>query len=489
MKNMKLIFLIFGVLLSLNSSVGYAISEEDIKSLNMFENASSMDDLTKETVEKVMAVVERVSSLDVKPDKLFYKFCEGNGRTKDDCECRANKFKDKNNNISEYKTHYYSIKDEVKVLGFKSRMLSQMLLARKYGINPNSINRVNKQAMNNGGAMAKRCNISAHKLAGTITDGSYDGAWLYPLSSSSSKTVAVLYIKDGNIISTNITMPRLSRKQKKSGEAAELRWDNSVTKWEVVNVSKGVFDFELKSESKSRYLNLLPKKSLYTLDGKILQNGQEYVRFYDLDTATHQWKEFYEGDLGKVVVKSGIKSRNPEWTKYWVTRKEEISWGFKELTGIDISPKTKSKFGNDIDIIGDENYVKVIDRCLGLLGSKAPEVLKFVDQNIGVISRSSRSGMHAYENPPRFDFSLNEALHSDEWCAGAIVHDAYHSWLFKKNKLTKNECNTYHLWGGKEAELEAIRYQEKVLISLGASKELIEYARSLDGSHGGEHCG
>ncbi|WP_049630670.1 hypothetical protein [Cellvibrio sp. pealriver] len=143
-----------------------------------------------------------------------------------------------------------------------------------------------------------------------------------------------------------------------------------------------------------------------------------------------------------------------------------------------------------IEIEGTPKYKKQVEACLGLLERKASAEYEFIRSHIGIIAQNKRSGMRAWEVPPRYQMSDTTAFYSVTWCAGTIAHDAYHSYLYKKHAAINGENNgngekpAYELWGGKSAEKEAIEFQLKVMKKIGASAHEINYLTSLDGTHG-----
>jgi hypothetical protein len=137
-----------------------------------------------------------------------------------------------------------------------------------------------------------------------------------------------------------------------------------------------------------------------------------------------------------------------------------------------------------VDIEGSQGYQRQVKRCLKLLSQKAPKEYKLVTDYIGVISQSKRSGMRAWENPPRYQMSDKTAFHSLTWCAGTIAHDSYHSYLYNKYLPVGGGKPPYDKWAGITAEKKAIKFQLTVMIKLGASKHEINYLKSLDGTHG-----
>jgi len=137
-----------------------------------------------------------------------------------------------------------------------------------------------------------------------------------------------------------------------------------------------------------------------------------------------------------------------------------------------------------LTIDGDNKYKSQVKKCLKLLSTKARTEYKLVKKHIGVIQQSDRSGMNAWENPPRYLMSDRTAFYSITWCASTIAHDAYHSYLYHKYMPTNNKKPPYEKWGGFNAEKEAIKYQEKVMKKIGSTNHEINYLKKLDGTHG-----
>lgn len=137
-----------------------------------------------------------------------------------------------------------------------------------------------------------------------------------------------------------------------------------------------------------------------------------------------------------------------------------------------------------IEIEGSYKYREQVENCLDLLSRKAPKEYKFVKNHIGVISQNSKSGMRAWENPPRYQMSDTTAFYSLSWCAGTIAHDAYHSFLYKKYSPGDGGKPPYEEWAGIPAEIKSIDFQLSVMRKIRASNHEINYLKSLDGTHG-----
>lgn len=141
-------------------------------------------------------------------------------------------------------------------------------------------------------------------------------------------------------------------------------------------------------------------------------------------------------------------------------------------------------FTHSIKIEGSGKYIKQVKSCLDLLASKSKEEYDLIEDYVGVISQSSKSGMRAWENPPRYQMGNQTAFYSQTWCAGTIAHDAYHSLLYKKYLPIDGTRTPYEKWAGFSSERQAIEFQIKVMQKIGASPHEIDYLKQLDGTHG-----
>jgi hypothetical protein len=96
-----------------------------------------------------------------------------------------------------------------------------------------------------------------------------------------------------------------------------------------------------------------------------------------------------------------------------------LFWSEKNVTQSELPT-----FNHSIKVEGTSKYIKHVQRCLDLLASKSKEEYIFVELYVGVISQHGKSGMRAWENPPRYQMGDLTAYYSHTWCAGSIAHDA-----------------------------------------------------------------
>jgi len=141
-------------------------------------------------------------------------------------------------------------------------------------------------------------------------------------------------------------------------------------------------------------------------------------------------------------------------------------------------------FNNEIEIIGDQEFIRQVEAALTLLKDKDPEAFSMVEKYIGRIEQGDHSGMWAYKDPPTFELTDRTAFYSVTWCASVIAHDSYHSKLYHDYRSTHSGSVPDDVWRGVEAERQCIAYQLNVAIKIGAPQREIDYLKSLDGTHG-----
>jgi hypothetical protein len=151
-------------------------------------------------------------------------------------------------------------------------------------------------------------------------------------------------------------------------------------------------------------------------------------------------------------------------------------------------------FDETITIVGSEEFVDHVRKALTLLQSKSPSGYPVVKKYIGRIIQGTTSGMYAYYNPPTFQMSAKEALLNEsnrdyalQWCASAIVHDAYHS--KKYHDYQEAHGHSHHpyppiyVWTGEAVERQCIAFQKKVCGEIGAYQTIYEYLENCDGRY------
>ncbi len=139
-------------------------------------------------------------------------------------------------------------------------------------------------------------------------------------------------------------------------------------------------------------------------------------------------------------------------------------------------------------INGSTEYNHQIIAALKMLKNKVPLNYQEVKTNIGIIKQSEKSGMDVHNSPPLFNFSKESALYSLTYCASSIVHDAHHSYLYKRYKNIYHETYgnnlPYKIWAGFNGELRAIEVQLSIMHAINAPIAEINHLKSSDGTHG-----
>jgi len=168
--------------------------------------------------------------------------------------------------------------------------------------------------------------------------------------------------------------------------------------------------------------------------------------------------------------------------KYWLNNNPSVTFAPKYILLLILSVLSINV--GAIIVEGDDAYRNQVNKCLKLLSLKANNEYKLVEKYIGIISQHGKSGMKAWEIPPRYNMSDKTAFYSVTWCACTIAHDAYHSFLYQKYKTSNNKQPPYDKWGGFKAERLAIKFQNHVMKKIGSSNHEINYLKTLDGTHG-----
>jgi len=122
-----------------------------------------------------------------------------------------------------------------------------------------------------------------------------------------------------------------------------------------------------------------------------------------------------------------------------------------------------------IEVIGSASFIENTNNALALLQTKSPATHRIVQTYIGIIEQSARSGMWAWEEPPRFEVGDTTSFATSTWYASTIAHDAAHSEL-------------YHLgeeWTGVAAEEYCLSVQLSVLTQIGGLPYEIDYLARL----------
>ncbi len=133
---------------------------------------------------------------------------------------------------------------------------------------------------------------------------------------------------------------------------------------------------------------------------------------------------------------------------------------------------------------GSSDFITQTCAALALLQRKAPDAYQKVQTYIGVIEQGERSGVWAWEVPPRYEVSDKTAFASLTWYASTIAHDATHAQLYAEYQNAHPGGPTpEEVYNSESVERFCNAYQLETLRRIGAPQNEIEYLGALDGSH------
>ena len=100
---------------------------------------------------------------------------------------------------------------------------------------------------------------------------------------------------------------------------------------------------------------------------------------------------------------------------------------------------------------------------------------------IAAIKEARHSGMRAFGSKPTYCVGKATWQSSPVWYASTIVHDGYHSKLYRENRRTflGIPYTPRKAWTGKLAEQECLRIQLNALREMGADPATEQYVQSL----------
>lgn len=135
----------------------------------------------------------------------------------------------------------------------------------------------------------------------------------------------------------------------------------------------------------------------------------------------------------------------------------------------------------EIEIIGEGDCVSNTNQALDLLRNQAKIHYDTIVKYVGIIEcTESQSGMHVWENPPRYQVGKATVDAGTIWYAGTITHDAchskqYHDYLFE-NPSTNVPSEVYT---GRNAEAQCLDVQYDALRRIGATQETLDYITNI----------
>ncbi len=134
-----------------------------------------------------------------------------------------------------------------------------------------------------------------------------------------------------------------------------------------------------------------------------------------------------------------------------------------------------------IEIIGNDDCVFKTNQALDLLRNKAKIHYNTIVKYIGIIEcTESQSGMHVWEDLPRYQVGKATVDVGTIWYAGTIAHDAchskqYHDYLFN-NPSSSVPSDVYT---GRIAEAQCLDVQYDALRKIGATQETLDYITNI----------
>ncbi|MCL2527568.1 MAG: copper amine oxidase N-terminal domain-containing protein [Defluviitaleaceae bacterium] len=144
----------------------------------------------------------------------------------------------------------------------------------------------------------------------------------------------------------------------------------------------------------------------------------------------------------------------------------------------EVARPTGSRMGqwNEITIIGDANFTLRTYDAINLIRTSAPELYTEILHYLGIIRQHSFSGMWYWLDPPEFRVGTASYTGSVIWYASIIIHDAIHSRQAYANPETFLDQQS-QLWF--DAEMEALDYQIKFFVLIGAPQHYITHIESI----------
>jgi len=172
------------------------------------------------------------------------------------------------------------------------------------------------------------------------------------------------------------------------------------------------------------------------------------------------------------------QTTEPKQTPELTTQENES----QACTSQPTEPKPLGPF--EIKIIGDGDCTTKTNQALDLLRNKAKIHYDTIVKYVGIIEcTASQSGMHVWENPPRYQVGKATVDAGTIWYAGTITHDAchskqYHDYLFENPSINVPS----EVYTGRNAEAQCLDVQYDALNKLGAAQETLNYITNVRNS-------
>jgi hypothetical protein len=141
-----------------------------------------------------------------------------------------------------------------------------------------------------------------------------------------------------------------------------------------------------------------------------------------------------------------------------------------------------------IEITGSERFVSRVKGALQLIEEKSPGAWQVVALHVRKIEEGDKTGMFPYLPLSPAVIGTRTFLCSVAWCAGAIVHNAYHAKLYEEYKKEHGASVPDDAWSGPEAEKKCLDFQIMTMREVGAPVYEREYLSSFDVVHNEKRC-
>ena len=250
----------------------------------------------------------------------------------------------------------------------------------------------------------------------------------------------------------------------------------------IVALSTRELKLSMKENNYEKFLNLVNISMIYYLERKSLR--KMIITYYSENKAKGR------SSILDTIIYNEMETEIIYYEKDEPNKRECYYAG--NIWDVDTCRKVtygrvKEEFG--IEIIGNESFTRQLTKAMYLLKYKSFDNFLFVKKYLGRIKQTKiadgRRGMSVRENPPTWYANNVSVMPSLKWCAGVLVHEANHSYLYssykKKYKTNRVPLNVY---GEANGELSCNKKQADAMKDIGSSKRKIEWLLSQDGKHG-----
>ena len=137
--------------------------------------------------------------------------------------------------------------------------------------------------------------------------------------------------------------------------------------------------------------------------------------------------------------------------------------------------KTRKTKEQPIIIIGDDEFITKTQEALALIKEKSPKSYAIVTNYLSIIQRGEMSGIRSRAEPPTFYVGLRTAESQLSWYASAIVHDAYHSKLYRDYRKRHGEPVPREVYAERTGEDACLTAQENFLRDVDAPEFMLRH--------------